>query len=93
MKLTFSLNPERGMYEATFTSGTKNVIQLDFNQCTGRCSRLLEVSMRIDSSLPWTSVKSFVGLPDPFIFSLNIPSGVMVRLSTNETPVDAGYMT
>lgn len=88
--LSFTLNDSTGISSAQFTSGNKNVIQLNFAECQHHCQRIVEVMIRVNETLPWSRIKSFVRPPDSFVFALNIPSGLYVMISTNETIISSG---
>ena len=69
-----------GARAATFTTADVNILQLHF--APGE-RRYLQVNHRIDSSLPWITLRLLAQAPQQMIVNLPLPAGIEVQLVTD----------
>ena len=87
---TLTFTPSADHFEATFTSGDTNTLQLKFSDQEQHV--MLSVLSRIDSSMPWHLVKTLTQCPLSLLTTIDVPADLTVLITTNVQPEAAGVL-
>lgn len=82
---------ENGQYEASFTAGQVNILQLVFAEPTGAQSNSLSVYSRLGADMPWQLSKLYVPCPSRVV-TLPVNNGEQVKLVTDLDITKAGLI-